>query len=153
RGEVGNVRRMLMRKKQYILGVIVCLLIASPLSGQKLPPTTSPAAAGSTTARPDAAFDAVLSPMGKGSQKFLPAKADFVWDQYQKVVNETDTQKGKVYFRRSSKETQMAANISSPEVKYVLFSDGKVSLYQPKIDQVTEHDVGKNRAEIESFLV
>ncbi|PYY14272.1 MAG: outer membrane lipoprotein-sorting protein [Acidobacteria bacterium] len=92
--------------------------------------------------------------MDTAAGQFRNAEADFVWDQYQKVVNETDTQKGKVYYRRTGKgETQMAANILSPEPKYVLFADGKVRLYQPKIGQVNEYDAGKNREQFQSFLV
>lgn len=98
-------------------------------------------------------LDSVLNQMDTASANFRSAEADFVWDQYQKIIEETETQKGKVYFRRSSKDTQMAANISEPDQKQVVYSDGLVRLYQPKIDQITEHSAGKNKAEIESFLV
>ena len=98
-------------------------------------------------------LEAVLDHMDTTAASFVSAEADFVWDQYQKVVEETDTQKGKVYFRRHGKETQMAAAIAVPEEKYVLYTDEKVRVYQPKIDQVTEYGTGKNRAEVESFLV
>jgi outer membrane lipoprotein-sorting protein len=47
----------------------------------------------------------------------------------------------------------MAAEVKAPQPKYILFSDGKLRLYQPKIDQVTEYSAGKNRSEFESFLV
>ena len=40
-----------------------------------------------------------------------------------------------------------------PEPKYVFFSKGKVRMYQPKPDQVTEFDLGKNRSELESYVV
>ena len=105
---------------------------------------------------PDASsrLETVLKQMDTAARQFRNAEADFVWDQYQKVVNETDTQKGKVYYRRTGKgETQMAANILLPEPKYVLFADGKVRLYQPKIGQVNEYDAGKNREQFQSFLV
>jgi outer membrane lipoprotein-sorting protein len=84
---------------------------------------------------------------------FKTAEADFVWDQYTKVVNETDTQAGKVYFRRSSKETEMAADIAQPTPKYVLYQNSTVRVYEPRIDQVTLYKTGKNSAEVESFLV
>ena len=99
------------------------------------------------------ALESVLKKMDSTAANFHTTQADFVWDQYQKVVNETDTQKGKVYFRRVNHETQMAADISQPEKKYVLFTDSKVQLYQPRIDQVTVYPAGKHRAEFESFLV
>ena len=40
-----------------------------------------------------------------------------------------------------------------PEPKYVLFSGGKVRMYLAKPDQVTEYDLGKNKADFESYLV
>lgn len=93
--------------------------------------------------------------MDAAAAQFRSASADFVWDQYQKVVNETDTQKGKVYFRRDAKgkDTEMAADIQSPEQKYVLVSGGKIQFYQPKINQVNEYSVGKNSSEVDSFVV
>src|SRR6185312_13563943 len=99
-------------------------------------------------------LEGVLAQMDSAAAQFRSAQADFTWDQYQKVVNETDTQKGIVYYRRSGKgETQWAADIKSPDQKYMLFTDGKIRIYQPNIQQVNEYDAGKNRAEVESFLV
>ena len=96
----------------------------------------------------------VLSQMDQTAANFTTAQAAFEWDQYQKVVDEHDFQKGMVYFRRVGSEVQMAADISDPKPpKYVLFTDSKVEVYQPKIDQVTTYNTGKDRATIESFLV
>src|SRR5437868_7824337 len=47
----------------------------------------------------------------------------------------------------------MASDIQVPDKKYLLFANGKMSVYQPKIEQVNEYDTGKNRAELESFLL
>ncbi len=91
--------------------------------------------------------------MDSASRNFRTTEANFVWDQYQKVIDEKETQKGKIYFRRQGGETQMAADISEPEKKYILYSGGKVQVYQPKIDQVTEYNPGKSRSDLESFLV
>lgn len=101
----------------------------------------------------NAALQQVLNQMDETAANFRSTEASFVWNQYQKVVDETDTQKGKIYFRRSGKDTEMAADITEPDKKYVLFSDSKVQVYQPKIDQVTVYNTGKNRAEFESFIV
>jgi len=98
-------------------------------------------------------LDRVLSQMDDTASKFKTTQANFVWDQFQKVVNETDTQKGKVYFRKLDKQTQMVADITEPDSKYVLFADGKVQVYQPKIEQVTVYDASKSRGDFESFLV
>ena len=98
-------------------------------------------------------LEKVLGQMDAAAASFKTAEADFVWDQYTKVVNETDTQSGKVYFRRTPKETEMAADITQPAQKYVLYQNGKVQVYEPKIDQVTVYNTGKNRADVESFLI
>ena len=96
----------------------------------------------------------VLGRMDQTAANFKTTQAAFVWDQYQKVVDETDTQTGTVYFRRSGAEVQMAADIADPaSPKYVLFTDSKVEVYQPRIDQVTRYNMGKDRAAFESFLV
>src|SRR5712671_8233725 len=100
-----------------------------------------------------AGVERVLAQMDTAAKNFRSAEASFVWDQYQKVINETDTQKGKIYFRRQDNEIQMASDISEPDKKYILYSGGKVQVYQPKIDQVTEYNPGKNRSDLESFLV
>ena len=96
----------------------------------------------------------VLKQMDQTAANFHTTQAAFVWDQYQRVVDEIDTQKGVVYFRRNGNEVQMAADISDPtSPKYVLFADSKVEVYQPKIDQVTIYNTGKDRAAFEGFLV
>lgn len=96
----------------------------------------------------------VLQQIDHAAAGFHTTQANFVWSQYTKIVDETDVQKGTVYFRRSGNQVEMAADISDPEPpKYVLFTDSKIQVYQSKIDQVTEYNTGKDRAAFESFLV
>jgi outer membrane lipoprotein-sorting protein len=108
----------------------------------------------SVAAQQGGSLDAVLSRMDQAAANFKTTRADFVWDQYQKVVDETDTQKGTIYFRRQGNGgVEMAADISSPDKKYVVFNDSKVQVYQSAIDRVTVYNAGKNKADFESFLV
>jgi outer membrane lipoprotein-sorting protein len=100
-----------------------------------------------------AALEKVLKRMDAASASFQSAQADFVWDQYQKVVDETDTQKGTVYYRRVGKEIEMMADIKQPDRKLVLYKGGKLQVYQPKIEQVMQYNTGGNGNEIESYLV
>jgi outer membrane lipoprotein-sorting protein len=97
----------------------------------------------------------VIEQMDRTAANFHTTQAKFVWTQYTAVINDiSDTQKGTVYFRRSGKEVEMAADITDPAPpKYVLYAGSKVQVYQPKIDQVTQYDTGKDRAVLESFLV
>jgi outer membrane lipoprotein-sorting protein len=102
-----------------------------------------------------AALDGVLKKMDAAAANFQTAQADFEWNQYQKVVDETDTQKGTVYYRRTGKDKdiEMMAEIKEPDRKFVLYKDGKLQVYQPKIDQVMQYPAGGNRSELESYLV
>ena len=98
-------------------------------------------------------LESVLNSMDKAAADFKTAQTDFVWDQFQKVVEEHDIQKGTMYFRRQDSDVQMAADITTPDKKYVLFSGGMVSVYVPKAGQVTEYNAGKNKSDFETFLV
>ena len=100
------------------------------------------------------ALDSVLKKMDATAASFRATQADFEWDRYEKVIDEVDDiESGTIYYRRAGKEIEMMADITKPDRKYVLFRDGKISVYQPKPDQVTVYDAGKNRAEVENYLV
>lgn len=98
----------------------------------------------------------VLRELDAASLKFKSAQADFVWDTYERVINETDTQRGAISFKRSGKSTLMAAQFfdaaNQPPSKLLVYKDGQLKMYQPRIDQLTEFAAGKNRAQAESFL-
>ena len=102
-----------------------------------------------------ASLESVLTSMDKAADGFKTTEADFVWDQFTKVVEQTETQKGKIYFRRAGKEVQMMADVTGPDPKdkkSVLFADSKFQLYEPKTDQVTIRNTSNN-SEVESYLV
>lgn len=129
--------------------LLFLMLVLLPATAQvPIPPAAQPqarAAAGS--------LETVLNSMDRAAANFKTAEATFVWDQFSKVVNEHDIQKGTIYYRRPGNEVEMATDITVPAKKYVLFNGGKVDVYQPDIEQVTEYSAGKNKAAFESFLV
>jgi len=98
-------------------------------------------------------LDSVLKKMDETAAHFQTAQADFVFEQYQKVVDETDTQKGTVYYRKAGQQIEMMAEFTDPDKKFVLYKDGKLQVYQPKIEQVIEYSAGANQQELESLMV
>jgi hypothetical protein len=108
-------------------------------------------------------LNAVLKTMDTAAAGFHSTQAEFEWDTYQKVINEVDDyETGTIYYRRVGKEIEMKAEVRmagselnklKSEPKFVLFSHGKVRMYQPKTDQTTEFDLGKNRSDFESYVV
>ncbi len=131
-------------------GMVCWLLFSAVMLAQQpsAPASTTPATQGGS-------LESVLNRMDATAASFRSAQANFEWVLYEKVVDSTDTQNGKIYFRRAGKQIEMAADITQPESekKYVLYDDSMLRVYQPRIDQVTEYNTGKNRAEVESFLV
>ena len=96
----------------------------------------------------------VLAQMTANAAKFKSAEADFELETYESVVQEKTVQKGRIYFRRNIKtgEVQAAFDITSPAQKQVVFKDGKIFMYEPNINQITERNVSRNKAAVESFL-
>jgi outer membrane lipoprotein-sorting protein len=124
-----------------------------------------PVGASSQESKPadPAALDSVLRKMDAVAANFTTAQANFQWETYQKVIDEVvDYQTGIIYYRKSNKQIEMMAEVKragssassmKDEPKFVLLSGGKVRLYQPKTDQVTEFDLGKNQSDFESYIV
>jgi outer membrane lipoprotein-sorting protein len=98
-------------------------------------------------------LETVLQLMDKTAAGFHTLQADFTWDQFVRVVSSHDYQSGVMYFRRTKKDMEMSAVIKRPAIKYVLFKGGLVRVYEPKIEQVSIYDVGKNRADFQTYLV
>jgi outer membrane lipoprotein-sorting protein len=99
-------------------------------------------------------LESVLKKMDAAAAAFRTTQAQFEWDRYEKVIDETDDiEYGTIYYRRTGKDIEMMAEVTKPDKKYVLFSEGKIKMYLPKADQVTVWDLGKSSSDFESYLV
>jgi outer membrane lipoprotein-sorting protein len=117
---------------------------ASAKAGQDTAKSSGPA---------DSELERIIAQMDRTASNFHTAEAKFVWTQYISVVDEKDVQKGTVYFRRTSQQVEMAADITEPTPKQVVFTGNKVQLYYPNTKQLTQYDTGKYQGLVESFLV
>jgi outer membrane lipoprotein-sorting protein len=93
-----------------------------------------------------------LRQMDAASLKFQSAEANFRWDLYEKVVKETTTQVGTIYFKKESGSTVMGAKMTSPAPKLIEFKNGRLRLFDPGTNHLTIVDATKNKAQLESFL-
>jgi outer membrane lipoprotein-sorting protein len=140
-----------MKRLSLIFPLVIAALMPVGASSQESKPADP------------AALDAVLKKMDAVAANFTTAQANFQWETYQKVIDEVvDDQTGVIYYRKSNKQIEMMAEVKragssassmKDEPKFVLLSGGKVRLYQPKTDQVTEFDLGKNQSDFESYIV
>jgi len=97
-------------------------------------------------------LDEVLRQMDAASLKFQSAEATFQWDLYEKVVQQTTTQKGTIYFKKEGPKTVMGARVTSPSTKILEYRNGALTLFDPGTDHETIITSKGNQAQMESFL-
>lgn len=131
---------------------LIGLAIAAQLFAAPLPKSAAHAAASQNSSSDSNNLEKVLASMDTAAANFRALQANFVWLQYESVINEKDSQKGTIYYRKQGKGIEMMANITDPSPKAVLYRDGKVQVAQPNVG-ITPYDPGKNREAVESFLV
>src|SRR5262245_23814832 len=89
------------------------LCVAQKATGSAADSLHAPAAVVSAQATPPQAgsgadeLERVLVRMDQTSAEFKNAQADFVWDQYDRVVEAHDRQSGSIYFRRNVSKLEM----------------------------------------------
>jgi outer membrane lipoprotein-sorting protein len=97
----------------------------------------------------------VLDKMNAKASSVTKAKADFEWDVFTAVVKQTDIQTGQIYFRRGPggpTSDALAIRVVSPAPMHIIIANGKFSKYEPKVDQLTEGVISKDKADYEQIM-
>ncbi len=104
----------------------------------------------------------LLAQMDAASKQFKSATANFQWDYYEKVVHDTSTQTGSIYFKRNGTSVDMGAVIlgadplnptAKPSVQTVLqYKGDQLQLFNTGPDQIQVFHAGGNQAQYEEFL-
>ncbi len=97
-------------------------------------------------------LDIVLRQMDDASTKFKSAQADFRRDLYERVVKQTTTQTGTIYFQRDGALTQMGARFFPPAAKTIEYRRGTLSIFDPNSNHLTLMAAGNKQGQYESFL-
>ena len=98
-------------------------------------------------------METVLSGMDEAAAHFSSVTADLEYTKVTVLVNDRSTEKGKVYFEKSKKKLRVMLAFTEPSEKYVLFSNGKVSIYRPKIAEVEQYSLADSEGLLEQFLL
>jgi outer membrane lipoprotein-sorting protein len=97
----------------------------------------------------------VLKQMDTASKSFKDARADFHCDYYERVVRDTTTQIGPIYFLRDGNATQMGLVVNGlqgkPE-KVVQYKDGILQMFDPGVDQITVMHAGADQSQFEGYF-
>jgi outer membrane lipoprotein-sorting protein len=89
-------------------------------------------ASSSASAQPAASnLKAVLAQMDASSASFRSAEAGIRKDQFEKIVHDTTTETGSIYFLHSGTAIQMGAKFDPPAAQTLEYKNGTLRIYQP----------------------
>lgn len=118
---------------------------------------TLPASLPAQTTSPQ--LTSLLKQLDTASAKFQRATADFQWDLYERVVRDTTTQKGTIYFERDKGSMNMGAVLVDPAagpkskpIKVIQYNAGTLQMFDPGPDQISVFHAAGNQGASESFL-
>ena len=97
----------------------------------------------------------VLQQMDKASKDFRSARAEFNCQYYERVVRDTTTQTGPIYFLRKGDATQMGLVVMGPDgkqQKVVEYKNGALQMFDPGVNQITVLHAGANQAQYEGYF-
>jgi outer membrane lipoprotein-sorting protein len=94
----------------------------------------------------------VLALIDQAGKSLVDLSADVTQTKVTLVVNDTSTETGKLYLKRTKNNNRTRLDYEKPEAKTLLIDKGKVLIYEPKIKRLQEIDLGKNRAQAEFLL-
>ena len=125
----------LLRISAAILGII-CAGISALAQGEPSPETKR-----------------VLSRMDDANRTLTGMTADVKLTKVTTVVNDVSEETGKLFHKRSKKESRTRLDYLTPETKSLLIEKGKVFVYEPRIKRLYVYEQGKNRNQAEFFLI
>ena len=93
--------------------------------------------------------------MDAAAARFRALTAQLSYTKVTLVVDDRTTESGAIHFKKEKggKGFKVLIEFTQPEPKTVLFRDNKAWIYRPKIAQIEEYDLGKNRERLEQFLL
>jgi len=102
-------------------------------------------------AKPDR-LKSVLAAMDEGSKTFKSAEASIQKQQFEKIVNDTTTESGTVYFQRIGGAIQMGAKFDPPNAQTFEYKNGTLTIYTVGTNQLKTYSAGKNQALAQTIL-
>jgi outer membrane lipoprotein-sorting protein len=99
---------------------------------------------------------AVLAKMDAASKTFRNAQADFQWDYFQKIVHDTTTDKGSIYFERNGATTIVGAMLAGGpggKAKQVIaYTGADLQVFTPAENQLQVFHSGGSQSDYQGFL-
>ena len=96
----------------------------------------------------------VLDRMDRAAASFKTLSADVKSVQHTAVINEDNTDIGRMLLKRSKHDMRMLIELTQlPDLKSIAIQGHKVEIYYPKRNAVEEYDIGERRELVNQFLL
>lgn len=97
-------------------------------------------------------LEQTLKQMDEASVRFKSAQAELKQDLYERVVKETTTETGTIYFERKGNATEMGLKIAPPNARVIEYRNGVARIFDPGANHITEIRAGTSQSQYESYL-
>jgi len=98
-------------------------------------------------------LETVLDRMDRAAASFKALSADVKSVQHTAVINEDNTDIGRMLLKRSKRDMRMLIELTQPDVKSIAIQGHKVEIYYPKRNAIEEYDIGERRELVNQFLL
>ena len=104
-------------------------------------------------AETDSEIKKVFERIDNAGKSLVDLSASIIQTKVTLVVNDTSTDTGKLFLKRTKSGNRTRLDYQTPEEKTLLIDKGKILIYEPKLKRLQEIELGKNRDQAEFMLV
>src|SRR6185369_1800428 len=97
-------------------------------------------------------LDQVFAKMDEAAKTFRSAQADIERTHVTVFVNDKDVSSGKFYYVKQGTQPRVKLLLTQPTEQHVLIDKGKLQIYQPKLKQLQEAELGEHQDKVEMFM-
>src|SRR5437879_9999444 len=111
-------------------------------------------APGFGVAAADNELDLALARMDQASSTFKGLTADLKKIAHTEVINKDEIDEGTIAVKRvKSKDMRVLIDIKKPDAKKAMIGGNKAQIYYPKMNEVQEWDLSRNRGLVDQFML
>jgi len=94
-----------------------------------------------------------LERMDRAAASFKALSADIRSVQHTAVINDDNTDIGRIMLKRSKHDMRMLVELKQPDPKSIAVQGHKVEIFYPKRNAVEEYDIGQRRELLDQFML
>jgi outer membrane lipoprotein-sorting protein len=94
-----------------------------------------------------------LERMDRAAASFKALSADIKSVQHTAVINDDNTDIGRIMLKRSKHDMRMLVELKQPDPKSIAVQGHKVEIFYPKRNAVEEYDIGQRRELLDQFML